>query len=214
MQDPTSEAAGRPFWEALAAAQAELPMIGADTDGQAGNHKYKYAPLDTIWPKIRETLAKHHLVWSCTPTLNGDTFVMQYALIYAPSSEGVTGFYPLPDGRPQDIGSALTYARRYALCAVLGLVVSGDDDDAHATQTRATTTTKRQPAAVYAGEPGAVYGENPDEAREVAIALINHVQTMDELRAAWTEVGHMGMQKDAAVIAAKDKRKEDLSHDG
>ena len=32
-------------------------------------------------------------------------------------------------GSPQDIGKAITYARRYALCAVTGLAPGGDDDD-------------------------------------------------------------------------------------
>lgn len=87
---------------------------------------------------------------------------------------------------------------------MLGVVVSGDDDDAQGAQVNATRTAPRQ--AVHAGA-----GADDAQNREVAIALIGHVQTMEDLRAAWTEVGRMGMQKDEAVIAAKNQRKEELS---
>jgi hypothetical protein len=38
---------------------------------------------------------------------------------------------PVKDNNPQAVGSALTYARRYALSAVLGLAIGEDDDDGH-----------------------------------------------------------------------------------
>lgn len=188
------------FWQALGAAQSEFPIIGRDTSGQAGSHVYKYAPLDTIWPEIRETLAAHGLVWSCTPTMDGDRFVMRYALMHSPTGDGISGSYPLPEGRPQEIGSALTYARRYALCAVLGLVVSDDDDDGR--QAQSAPPVRRSTEAQ----------SEPDRAEQVsvAIALLKHVGSMEDLRAAWGEVGRMGLQTDPAVKAAKDARKAEL----
>ena len=191
-----------PFWMALHAAQSELPMIGRDTEGQAGNHKYKYAPLDTIWPKVREILTKHGLVWSCTPTIGGDgRFLMHYALMHAPSGDGITGVYPIQEGRPQDVGSALTYARRYALCAVLGLVVSGDDDDARTAQENASTGRTEPVEAgsqMQAEKNGLLYG-------------LRHARDMDDLRDQWINAGLLGLQKDRNVIAAKDKRKAELN---
>jgi len=38
---------------------------------------------------------------------------------------------PVKDNNPQAVGSALTYARRYTLSAVLGLPIGEDDDDGH-----------------------------------------------------------------------------------
>ena len=40
------------------------------------------------------------------------------------------GRLPAAERNPQSIGGAITYARRYALCAVLGLAPAEDDDDA------------------------------------------------------------------------------------
>lgn len=189
-----------PFWMALHAAQAELPMIGRDTEGQAGNHKYKYAPLDTIWPKVREILTKHGLVWSCTPTIGGDgRFLMHYALMHAPSGDGITGVYPIQEGRPQDVGSALTYARRYALCAVLGLVVSGDDDDARTAQENAST-----------GRTEPLTTPRRDRDIAIAIAALNNAPTMEQLRESWRDAGKLGLQDVPMVAAAKDKRKAEL----
>jgi hypothetical protein len=56
--------------------------------------------------------------------------VLAYAVLHE-SGEERSGEYPLPDptsARPQDIGSAITYARRYSFCAVTGLVTEEDDD--------------------------------------------------------------------------------------
>jgi hypothetical protein len=59
---------------------------------------------------------------------------------------------------PQGQGSAITYARRYALCAVLGLSTGEDDDGHHATtQAKAgavplTTTTKNRLRTIFADQ--------------------------------------------------------------
>jgi ribosomal protein S20 len=51
------------------------------------------------------------------------------------SGEKVSGEYPLPTGgSPQALGSAITYARRYCLCAVTGVAADDDDDGAAATE--------------------------------------------------------------------------------
>jgi hypothetical protein len=66
--------------------------------------------------------------------------VLAYALLHE-SGEGRSGEYLLPDptrARPQDIGSAITYARRYSFCAVTGLVTEEDDDGNLAQQAHST----------------------------------------------------------------------------
>ena len=41
-----------------------------------------------------------------------------------------TAIVPLPKADPQGLGSAITYARRYALCAILGIITEDDDGNA------------------------------------------------------------------------------------
>jgi hypothetical protein len=116
--------------EALITLQANLPHITKDSTGQAGNRETKYANLSTITDAVLPRLAELGLYWICRPTMNEDRFVLAYSLRHA-SGEFITGEYPLPTGNPQTQGGSITYARRYALCAVLGLAPAEDDDDAN-----------------------------------------------------------------------------------
>lgn len=129
---------------ALIALQAELPRITKDTKGQAGNRETKYANLATITETVFPRLAELGLYWTCMPTLDaaGDKFVLRYELGHL-SGETKTGEYPLPSGNPQTMGGAITYARRYAFCAVTGIAPAEDDDDA---QSQAEAAAQRQAA--------------------------------------------------------------------
>lgn len=114
--------------EALTALQASLPRVAKTADAQYG----KYADLAMVSEALLPVLASLGLSWSCCPTMKDGQFVLNYSLQHV-NGDGVEGFYPLPtSGSPQQIGSAITYARRYSLCAVTGLAPGGDDDDGQA----------------------------------------------------------------------------------
>jgi hypothetical protein len=71
--------------------------------------------------------------------------VLAYKLLHE-SGEFEGGEYPLPpNGTPQQMGSAITYARRYTFCAVTGVVSEEDDDGKAAPQEREPTSRPRQP---------------------------------------------------------------------
>jgi hypothetical protein len=81
---------------------------------------------------VLPALAKHGLSFTSQPTVVDGSFVLEYQLRHS-SGESITGAYPLPDkGTPQSMGSAITYARRYALSAVTGVAPDKDDDGAAA----------------------------------------------------------------------------------
>jgi hypothetical protein len=117
--------------EALITLQAGLPHIRKTATGQAGNRETKYADLATITELAFPMLAALGLYWTCKPTMDDDRFVLHYKLGHI-SGESDEGDYPLPNSNPQTIGGAITYARRYAFCAVTGLAPAEDDDDAAA----------------------------------------------------------------------------------
>lgn len=127
---------------ALAAVQADLPSIVKGETAtvptkSGGQYKYSYADLADVSQVILPLLGKHGLSWITRPTLTDGRFVLAYELLHT-SGESRTGEYPLPDrGTPQEIGSAITYARRYALCAVTGVAPAADDDDGAAATQRA-----------------------------------------------------------------------------
>lgn len=123
--------------EALAAFQAEIPSIKKGNTAKVAtktgaNFAYSYADLTDVTEKAFPLLSKHGLSFTASPTLDGERFVLAYKLLHT-SGEFETGKYPLPmNGTPQEFGSAITYARRYALTAITGIAPGGDDDDAKA----------------------------------------------------------------------------------
>lgn len=123
------------FAEALAAFQASIPTIEKGATANAGKFKYSYADLETVTKKVLPLLARHGLAWTCSTTLDDGRFVLEYALLHV-GGESVRGVYPLPNPNtpPQQMGSAITYAKRYALLMVTGVAPGGEDDDAVAAQ--------------------------------------------------------------------------------
>lgn len=128
--------------EALAALQAVMPVVAkehrADVTSQrtGKTHHYSYAAGEDITPKVYPLMSALGLSFTACPTWLDGRFVLNYSLLHT-SAPGpgnpIGGQYPLPDPEklgPQDLGKAITYARRYALCALIGLFPGGDDTDA------------------------------------------------------------------------------------
>lgn len=115
---------------ALAAAVRAMKPIPKAETGQIGSRQYKYADLATVIEAVRKPLADAGLVVVQTPEVNGAGFVLVTRLQHV-SGQWLEASYPLPtDVGSQELGSALTYARRYSLCAVLGVAAEDDDDGA------------------------------------------------------------------------------------
>jgi hypothetical protein len=116
------------FLSALAAVQAEAPTLPKDKTNP--HFHSKFTGLDTIVETVGPILSKHGLVWITKPGQGDNGPTLEYRLVHVETGEGETGTMPLllTKADSQGLGSALTYARRYALCSVLNLV-SDDDDD-------------------------------------------------------------------------------------
>jgi hypothetical protein len=132
---------------ALILLQSRLPRITKDetatvTPRDGRSYTYSYANLASIHDAIFPLLAECNLAWITKPTIRDDgQFVLRYMLRHGPTGEYEDGDYPLPaSGTPQQIGSAITYARRYTLTAVLGIAPAEDDDDGAAASTEADAT--------------------------------------------------------------------------
>jgi hypothetical protein len=121
--------------EALADLQTQLPHIAKNNRAEVptkagGKYTYQYADLAEITRQLLPLLGKLGLSFTSRPTLVGERLALVYELRHI-SGESIDGVWPLPDrGTPQEIGSAVTYARRYCLCAVTGLAPDNDDEDA------------------------------------------------------------------------------------
>lgn len=118
---------------ALVALQASLPHVTKDAENP--HFRSRYATLAALTDALFPVMAKFGLSFTAKPTIDPDLgFVLLYALRHV-NGDIEPGAYPLPaSGTPQQIGSAITYGRRYCLCAVTGLVADDDDDGNAASQ--------------------------------------------------------------------------------
>lgn len=113
----------------LLAVQKDAPALQKTKINPA--FKSKYVSLDSLMEQIVPVLNSHGLVWTTLPTRDEQGQpALTYRLIHAESGEAIDGTMPLMLAKsdPQGQGSAITYARRYSLMAVLGLVADEDDD--------------------------------------------------------------------------------------
>jgi hypothetical protein len=89
--------------------------------------KSKYASLANILDTIQKPLSECGLAISQFPDGNALTTI----ILHADSGEWMESSYVMPVAKqndPQAMGSAMTYARRYALGSILNLNIDDDDD--------------------------------------------------------------------------------------
>lgn len=115
----------------LLAAQMEMPALQKSAiNPHFGN---RFVPLDDLIPAVLPILNKHNLVLVQQPTVADGQPALRTVLLHT-SGEVLESTMLLQPTKadPQQQGSAITYARRYALLSWLGLVADEDDDgEAH-----------------------------------------------------------------------------------
>lgn len=112
-----------------------------------GYQKARYADLVQVNEVVLKELNALQTTWVCTPHLNKrGVFGLRYRLRHLPSKTQKKGLWPLTVGDSQKMGSQITYARRYSLLPLLGIVAEGEDDDGAAASGQRTVQ-RRQPAA-------------------------------------------------------------------
>lgn len=118
--------------DAMAKAQAKMTNPPKTKAGQYKQARYKYADLAEIISHARAPLADNGLSVTQLTVLADGKLTLVTRLLHA-SGQYMDSVYPLPSGAaPQEMGSAITYARRYSLCAILGIAADEDDDGAKA----------------------------------------------------------------------------------
>jgi hypothetical protein len=138
---------------AVALAKAQGEIEGAKKGSENPHFRSKYADLAAVWDAIREPLAKYGLAVVQVPRLiaggeNSWLVEVESTLLHATGQfVGDTLALPLTRVDAQGVGSAITYARRYALMALVGVAPEDDDGEA-AVGTERPPAAKRAPAEV------------------------------------------------------------------
>lgn len=144
-----SSAALNELATALAKAQAVMRHPGKNKTAKVpmktgGSYSYNYADLSDVIDAVRIPFAENGLSFIQTP-FNSDSYKVGIVTrIMHSSGQWIEGtlFMPTADGKPQTIGSAITYGRRYALAPMAG-IASDDDDDGNAAQGQQADTSTR-----------------------------------------------------------------------
>ncbi len=137
---PTMSDALNELAAALAAAQGEFPIIDknrtaqlreASHGGGNGTREYKYADLADVLKGVLPVLSKHKLAVLQPTFVEAGHIFVKTRLVHA-SGQWIECEYPVCaiNVDHQRMGSALTYAKRYALCALLGVAADEDNDGA------------------------------------------------------------------------------------
>jgi len=123
---------------ALAKAQAQLVnrekslVATVRSDGRRGAEQtFRYAPLSSGLDIVRKTLSQHEIATVQTTAIDEAAGIVRLSTVLAHASgEWIASEWPVcpiaETERPQRMGAALTYARRYALFTLVG--IAGEDD--------------------------------------------------------------------------------------
>lgn len=154
---------------AAALAKAQPEITAAEKNAQNPHLRNRYANLSAVMAACRPALAKYGLavvqgISTAEQGVSVTTRIMHESGQWMESSLTL----PVDKLTAQAVGSAITYARRYGLAALLG-VTPDEDDDGHAAS---VSPPRQQPAPVQRAKPG--YITEAQRKRLFAVARAHH----------------------------------------
>jgi hypothetical protein len=171
---------------ALAKAQGEMNNPKKDRSVKVatktgGSYTFDYATLGSVTDAIRKPLSDNGLSYAHTLIERGNRYRLVTRLMHA-SGEYIESEMPLfvADQSNQSFGSALSYMKRYALCALLGVAADEDDDG----NTADGNTAEKRDRVTPAAKPK---DTQPKAAPEVSPAKL----AADKLKAAIDAAPHL-----------------------
>lgn len=176
------------FSKAFAKTQQEMKQPLKDANNPF--FKSKYVPLENVVEAITESASKNGLSFTQFPSSDEAGNVTVGTLVMHSSGEWIE-YDPIKmkpvKNDPQSIGSAITYAKRYALSAIFGITSDPDDDGNEATQTKKQAPAKKKDEPVisiekanyYLKEIAAISAEKGKEDGSIVKWFLNHLGVVD-----------------------------------
>jgi hypothetical protein len=148
-----SKQAEKEFAAAFVKLQAEMPKIEPTRGipGKQGNIKFHYAPYEEIMRKVRPLLTEHGFTLTFDSDFADGRVTVTCKLQHIGGHKTETkhaarvGSGPINSSEAQADGAAQTYAKRYALCSALNIVIE-HDTDAESAKNQGDFITARQAA--------------------------------------------------------------------
>ena len=172
---------------AKALVKAQSQMGGAVADSDNPFFKSKYADLGSVVKAIKEPFCENGLSYVQFPC-NDDSGVGVTTRLMHTSGQWLEQNYTLPIVKrdPQAAGSAITYARRYALQSIAGIPTADDDAEAamqrNSVQAKPVKPSNTKPSTAKTTEKKKLGGEtkieNEEQAFETAEAMLAVAKSM------------------------------------
>ena len=127
--------------------RAQLAMVPAKKDATNPFFHSKYADLPAVWDALHIFRAEG-IVFTQSPMESPDGYIILDTQLTHTSGQWMRSRLKMRVAKddPQGAGSALTYARRYALGCMTGLVTEEDDDGNAASQPQPKTFAEKFPS--------------------------------------------------------------------
>jgi hypothetical protein len=187
--------------DALAAAQAEFEPILKNKTAATPKYSYPYADIADVIAAVTPALSKHGLCQMQRMAIRDGQQLLLTELRFKAECLVSEMILPIAGLDPQGVGKVLTYFRRYALQALLGVAAERDDDAADTGEVRQPEAARRAP------EPDMhdliVQGEALIEAVEAAEGRDELAEIARRARTAWAPLkranGTLAAELQAAI---------------
>jgi hypothetical protein len=202
------------LYEAILKVQQDAPFI----DKSAANpfFKSKYADLPAIWKAVKESMGSNGLLVTHSMTAVNDCEYIVTKIIHAKTGQEMESVSKITLSKvtAQEYGSYITYMRRYALIAMLGLVTDEDDDGNKASQAKQADKKADTPKPKTEVKP--LSGE---EFLMIQNGLKNAtLETLEsekaKAKAVWARATKEQRASITKFVADADKRLDDIPHFG
>ena len=132
------------LYSALSKAQAEFPVIKKNARADAGKFGYGYVTLDAIVEAVKPAMGKHGLGFYQEIMIKPIGGIL--TVVFHESGQEIRVFCPFVGNYStmQQMGSFITYARRYGLQTALGIFAEEDDDGKSASEQPKNQNNKQQ----------------------------------------------------------------------
>jgi hypothetical protein len=195
--------------ESIAAISAALAktqgsLAGAKKDSTNPHFKSKYADLASVWDACREQLAANEIAVVQAPGEAAEGVVEMTTMLCHSSGEYFSEKLTIPLAKvdAQGYGSAVTYARRYALAAMVGIAPEDDDGNAATAHGPATMPSRRQqPAPVAAAKAPAGGWEGWGQNLEIELDSAKSLDEVEAIKARELETLRTAAKQASGVYA-------------
>lgn len=205
------------LFAALAKAQGEMPTIaktkqakvkGQSKEGRSFEYSYAYADIADVLEAVLPVLSRHGLSVTQPTVVDGPALMIATRLGHS-SGQWIESLYPVCsiNGDHQKMGGAMTYARRYALCSLLGIAADEDTDGEGVEHPVAPEKRKETPPQQVAPKPAGA----PVPATEL-VAAIRAKDSLADLDRLWKSARFL---TDFSLLSEEDKasvKAADTSH--